>query len=191
MNSRLRVSGYCGVDYMRILQYTYNMPRTREHSLPTRQIYASIREDIYLAAKKRTAELQIPMRRFIEDALAMAIAAADTDDGARLIDDAAASEAQRQPPSLWDEQRIGAQVRRPLGAPVDLPDDDARRLALGAFPASSAEPPGSVQERLDCQIQVSGDVGDPVDISDEDAVRAAIGAFDFGTYAAPEEMRSG
>ena len=74
------------------------MARTREHSLPTRQIYASIREDVYLAAKSRAAELRLPMRRFIEIALANAIEA----DGAA-------------PMEVWYPEDTSPPKRRPFG----------------------------------------------------------------------------
>ena len=38
-----------------------------------RQIYATVREDLYLAAKSRATELRMPLRRFIEHALELAL----------------------------------------------------------------------------------------------------------------------
>ena len=45
------------------------MPREK-NNVPTRQLYAQIREDLYLGAKSRAAEMRVPMREFIERAIA-------------------------------------------------------------------------------------------------------------------------
>ena len=150
------------------------MPRTREHSDPTRQIYASIREDIYLAAKARAAELRLPMRRFLEEALVSAISDRATmgSEGHKSIPETVVK------PSIWDDQYIGTQASQPIGAPLDLSDDEARRLAREAFERQdmtfgSEGPNGS--ENTD--FKVEGTVGDPVEISDDEAaelVRKAL-----------------
>ena len=150
------------------------MPRTREHSEPTRQIYASIREDIYLAAKTRAAELRVPMRRFIEDALSMAISPDMTASGAPSVG------ASSSPPSVWDDQYIEAQARQPLGAPLDLSEEEARQVALGAFGGglSAANPPQ--------EAPAPGDLGDPLDVSDEDAAKIARESLMFGAFGRSE-----
>ena len=157
------------------------MPRTKEHSLPTRQLYASIREDIYLAAKAKATELRLPLRRFIEDALEAAIqggAIGQTPSEAPTLLDATPS-----PPSVWDDQYIGAQARQPLGAPLELSEDEARRVALSAFDAAvTPAPPPSVWEQERLYRQTQRDVGSPVDLPDEDAaqvLRAALGRGGF------------
>ena len=48
------------------------LPRARNNQ-PTRQLYAQIREDVYLAAKARAAEMRVPLREFIESALESAL----------------------------------------------------------------------------------------------------------------------
>ena len=48
------------------------MPRQKS-SVPTRQLYAQIREDLYLSAKARAAEMRVPLRTFLENALEMAL----------------------------------------------------------------------------------------------------------------------
>ena len=48
------------------------MPRQKS-SVPTRQLYAQIREDLYLGAKARAAEMRVPLRTFLENALEMAL----------------------------------------------------------------------------------------------------------------------
>ncbi|MXY46895.1 MAG: hypothetical protein F4Y44_07910 [Chloroflexi bacterium] len=153
------------------------MPRIREHSEPTRKLYADIREDIYLAAKSRAAELRVPMRRFVEDALTNAISGNSTPLSESL--DVAATPIA---PSIWDDQYLRAQANQPLGAPIGLSDDEARRVALGAFDFSDnidAPNHGSCSNRPEFQAQ--GRVGDPVDFSEEDAAHWARKALMFGT----------
>lgn len=154
------------------------MPRTREHTQPTRQIYASIREDIYLAAKARATELRLPMRRFIEEALAIAIS--ENDSTQTELAGSQISPEQRTP-SIWDDQYLEAQARQPLGTPLNLSEREARRVALGAF-ENTAEfedlPIPSVPGRL--QSHATGYVGDPVELSDEDAAQIARDVLTFG-----------
>ncbi len=154
------------------------MPRTREHSQPTRQIYASIREDIYLAAKARATELRLPMRRFIEEALANAIRA---DSSAPTELTASEFSPEQRPPSVWDDQYLEAQARQPLGAPLNLSEHEARRVALGAFEYAAEpedQPVPSVLDRI--QSHATGNVGDPVELSDEDAAKIARDVLLFG-----------
>ena len=160
------------------------MPRTREHSLPTRQLYASIREDIYLAAKSRAAELRLPMRRFIEDALLSAIS---TDEGDLSEYDETSLKTTPRPPSVWDDQYLQAQARQPLGTPLNLSEDEARRVALGAFGAAS-EPtePAAIDRPQRLDGRASGQVGDPVELSDEDAEQIAREALTFGISGVSE-----
>ena len=40
---------------------------------PTRQLFAKIREDVYLDAKAKSAELRVPLREFLENALISAL----------------------------------------------------------------------------------------------------------------------
>lgn len=156
------------------------MPRTREHSQPTRQIYASIREDVYLAAKARATELRLPMRRFIEEALASAISA-DSATPTELT--ASKFSPEQRTPSIWDDQYLEAQARQPLGSPLNLSEGEARRAALGAFEHSAglqAQPvPSLLSDRI--QSHAKGYVGDPVELSDEDAAQIARDVLLFGS----------
>ena len=103
------------------------MPR-RVAEGETRQIYASVREDIYLAAKARAAELRVPLRELIEMALARML----TGEGAEAVESPAAPPR----PSIWDDEYIGMQARQPIGSPVELTREEAARIALGdvSFP---------------------------------------------------------
>lgn len=160
------------------------MPRTREHSQPTRQIYASIREDVYLAAKARATELRLPMRRFIEEALANAISA-DSSAPAELAGAQISSD--QRPPSIWDDQYLEAQARQPLGSPLNLSEREARRVALGAFEYAAGleeQPAPPAPDRI--QSHATGYVGDPVELSDEDAAQIARDVLLFGSLGGRE-----
>ncbi len=86
------------------------MPREKVTE-PTRQLYAQIREDIYLASKAKAAEMRVPLRVFLENALANAL-------------EPAATEPYKEP-SVWDDEYIGMQERQPLGSPVELTREEA------------------------------------------------------------------
>jgi len=99
------------------------MPRPKQEG-PTRQIYAAIREDIYLAAKSRAAELRIPMREYLERALELALGGEAPQS---TVSDASA------PSSVWEDEYIGMQARQPVGSPVELSDDEASAIVRGSF----------------------------------------------------------
>ena len=88
------------------------MPRERVNE-PTRQLYAQIREDIYLAAKGKAAELRIPLREFIENALSTA------------LNPAPEVRAQPTTRSVWDDEYLTMQERQPFGSPIELTADEA------------------------------------------------------------------
>ena len=90
---------------------------------PTRQIYASIREDIYLAAKARAAELRIPLRRFLEQALEQALSVeGQTPSAGPTSPETPAVE------SVWEDEYLGMQARQPVGNPVVLSRDEAEKV---------------------------------------------------------------
>ena len=89
------------------------MPREKANQ-PTRQLYAQIREDTYLAAKARAAEMRVPLREFIESALESALS--DEQD------------ASRSPRSVWDDEYLGMQLRQPFGAPIELTPEESRAI---------------------------------------------------------------
>ena len=91
----------------------------------TRQIYASVREDVYLAAKARATELRMPLRQFIEMALELVVAAQDEPVGAR------------PQPSIWDDEYLGMQASQPLGSPVEMTREEAAQVVKGTFGAGS------------------------------------------------------
>ncbi len=91
------------------------MPREKSN-VPTRQLYAQIREDLYLGAKARAAEMRMPLREFIEYALAAALSG----DGQ--------SPAAATARSIWDDEYLSMQARQPFGSPVELTDDEVKSI---------------------------------------------------------------
>ena len=131
-----------------------------------------------MAAKSRAAELRLPMRRFIEEALANAISG----DNALGMDSPDATPLKSLRPSVWEDQYIGAQANQPLGAPLDLSEGEARRVALQAFDfQDDSAGPFVDDQREDLEVRARGQVGDPVNLSDEDAAQIARDALMFGT----------
>ena len=85
----------------------------------TRQIYASVREDLYLAAKAQATELRMSLREFVEHALELALT------GQSKTTPAA--------PSVWDDEYIGMQTRQPIGSPVELTREEAETVVRSGF----------------------------------------------------------
>ncbi len=98
------------------------MPRQR-NAEPTRQLYAQIREDLYLAAKARAAEMRVPLRIFLENALTNALEG----------NDAGQDAPPPQPPSVWDDEYLSMQRRQPVGSPVELTENEASAVVLDAI----------------------------------------------------------
>ena len=98
------------------------MPRQKQVG-PTRQLYAAIREDLYLAAKAKSTELRIPLREFLEQAIALAL-----DGSARSV-----GVQQTSARTIWNDEYIFMQADQPIGSPVELTDEEARAIAKDAF----------------------------------------------------------
>ena len=101
----------------------------------TRQIFASVREDLYLAAKARAAELRIPLREFVEMALDLTLSG-------RVVSEAE----ERKEPSVWDDEYLGMQAEQPVGSPVELTKEEAKRVTMAAFGARPVDGAPSVEE---------------------------------------------
>ncbi len=96
------------------------MPRQRTAE-PTRQLYAQIREDLYLAAKARAAEMRVPLRIFLENALTDALGRNDERE-----------DAPPPPHSVWDDEYLSMQRRQPVGSPVEMTQTEASAIVLDA-----------------------------------------------------------
>ena len=125
-----------------------------------------------MVAKARAAELRLPMRRFIEEALASAINVGLDNSGSPSSEKDLGLSPTKE--SVWDDQYLAAQARQPVGTPLALSEDEARRVALEAFDFlndPTLQSASANQERIDERLR--GSVGDPVEISDEDAEELA------------------
>ncbi|MBI14819.1 MAG: hypothetical protein CL782_00940 [Chloroflexi bacterium] len=98
------------------------MPR-RKNEGPTRQIFANIREDIYIKAKSKATEQRLSMRDILEKSLSLYLD----------IPDNVSVEARSNVDSVWDNSTISIQVNEPLGSPIDISEEDAKRIAREAF----------------------------------------------------------
>ena len=92
---------------------------------PTRQIFANIREDIYLLVKSKSAEDRLSMREILEKSLLMYLG---SDMGVIESDSASTSSS-----TVWDDEYLGLQAGHPVGTPIALSEDEAKRIALEAF----------------------------------------------------------
>jgi|TARA_B100000586_G_scaffold250714_1_gene209422 hypothetical protein len=92
---------------------------------PTRQLFATIREDIYLLAKAKSAENRLSMRSLLEQALLLYLDSKD-----EIQREEVESE---KPRSVWEDEYLGMQADRPMGTPVELSDEEARKIAREAF----------------------------------------------------------
>ena len=95
---------------------------------PSRQLFAKISEDIYLAAKSRSASRRISMRELLEEALTLYL-------GADVLDKVE-SHVQARPisePTIWEDEYLSMQADRPIGSPLELSKEESRNVARRAF----------------------------------------------------------
>ena len=85
------------------------MPREKV-TQPTRQLYAQISEDVYLAAKARAAEMRVPLRVLLENA---------------LVNELSLGTQSPTRSSVWDDEYLSMQERQPIGSPIELSRDEA------------------------------------------------------------------
>ena len=101
------------------------MPKKRLEE-NTRQLYASIREDIYLAAKSRATALRMPLREFIEYALELAL----TEEPPEATHVSTRVPARR---TIWDDDFLKQQAEQPVGSEVELSREEAERVVRASF----------------------------------------------------------
>jgi hypothetical protein len=109
------------VDDIVIVWYVNSLMAGKGSEEKTRQVYASIREDLYLAAKARAAELRIPLKQLVEMALELTL------QGDEQRPDAS------QAPAIWDDEYLRMQVQQPIGSPVELTQEEAERVVKATF----------------------------------------------------------
>ena len=100
------------------------MPRQKS-SVPTRQLYAQIREDLYLSAKARAAEMRVPLRTFLENALEMALNGDQSQTPQTRVE------------SVWNDEYLSMQQRQPVGSPVQLTAEEAAAILEEAVNSSA------------------------------------------------------
>ena len=108
------------------------MPKEKNPQ-PTRQLFAKIREDVYLDAKAKSAELRVPLREFLENALISAL---------RDEPESPQPPPAAPPRSIWDDEYLSMQSRQPFGSPVELTGEEAAAIlqdAIKPAPNNSAE----------------------------------------------------
>ena len=95
----------------------------RKNEGPTRQIFANIREDIYIKTKSKATEQRLSMRDILEKSLSF------------YLDIPIESDETLVPSknSIWNDSNISIQVAEPIGSPLDVSEEDARRIAREAF----------------------------------------------------------
>ena len=131
----------------------------------TRQIFASVREDLYLAAKARAAELRIPLREFVELALDLTLSG-------QMVSEAE----ERKEPSVWDDEYLGMQAEQPVGSPVELTKEEAKRVAMAAFGASPSDDAPSVEgSPSDGAPSVEGPTSDGAPSAEEPPLVEGVG----------------
>ena len=131
----------------------------------TRQIFASVREDLYLAAKARAAELRIPLREFVELALDLTLSG-------QVVSEAE----ERKEPSVWDDEYLGMQAEQPVGSPVELTKEEAKRVAMAAFGASPSDDAPSVEgSPSDGAPSVEGPTSDGAPSAEEPPLVEGVG----------------
>ena len=94
-------------------------------SKSTRQVFATIDEELYLAAKARAAEMRVPLRELMEIALAQMLGIGEG------IQNEEASEQKSN--SIWDDEYLKMQSRQPIGSPIELAKEEAAKVVKATF----------------------------------------------------------
>ena len=95
----------------------------------TRQIFAIVSEDIYLASKAKATELRLPLRKFIELALEKALNFNSNDSINQQVD---STEPENK--SIWQDEYLKMQLQQPIGAPIELTDEEASKILFNDDP---------------------------------------------------------
>ena len=101
-----------------ILYYMEN-----DNTKKTRQIFAIVSEDIYLASKAKATELRLPLRKFIELALEKALNFNSNDTINQEVDSN-----QPENRSIWEDEYLKMQLQQPIGSPIELTEEEANKI---------------------------------------------------------------
>ncbi len=96
-----------------------------DESKNTRQVFATIDEELYLAAKARAAEMRVPLRELMEIALAQMLGISEE------IQNQEASE--KKSNSVWDDEYMKMQSMQPIGSPIELGKEEAAKVVKATF----------------------------------------------------------
>lgn len=130
---------------MSICRYVNCIMGKQKLDTGTRQIYASIREDLYLAAKNRATELRIPLREFVELAIAFTL----KKDSTTPVDSEVSS--------IWDDEYLNIQSQQPLGSPVELTREEAKKVVRDSFKQEDTKPNFTKSDTIDKQdLDITG-----------------------------------
>ena len=99
----------------------YNMEN--ENTNKTRQIFAIISEDIYLASKAKATELRLPLRKFIELALQKSLNIKSDEFLTEKIDPE-----EHKTKSIWEDEYLNIQLQQPIGSPIELTEEEANKI---------------------------------------------------------------
>ncbi|MBN19143.1 MAG: hypothetical protein CL758_06710 [Chloroflexi bacterium] len=89
----------------------------------TRQIYAIVSEDIYLASKAKATELRLPLRKFIELALEKALNINSNENFNQESDFRKTNKK-----SIWQDEYLKMQLQQPIGSPIELTEEEANKI---------------------------------------------------------------
>ena len=95
---------------------------------PSRQLFAKINEDVYLAAKSRAAQQRISMRALLENALTLYLSS-----DSPAIPNLENPELSGNKSTVWDDEYLRMQAERPIGSPLELSEEEAKDVARRAF----------------------------------------------------------
>ena len=94
-----------------------------DNTKKTRQIFAIVSEDIYLASKAKATELRLPLRKFIELALEKALNFNSNDTINQEVDSN-----QPENRSIWEDEYLKMQLQQPIGSPIELTEEEANKI---------------------------------------------------------------
>ena len=107
-----------------ILYYMEN-----DNTNKTRQIFAIVSEDIYLASKAKATELRLQLRKFIELALEKAL---NFNANETLNQEVDSSDTENK--SIWQDEYLKIQLQQPIGSPIELTEEEANKILFNDDP---------------------------------------------------------
>ena len=102
-----------------------------DESKNTRQVFANIDEELYLAAKARAAEMRVPLRELMEIALTQMLG---VDEGIQNEESF-----EQKSNSIWDDEYLKMQSKQPIGSPVEFSKEEAAKVVKAAFGSKSID----------------------------------------------------